>query len=296
MEEGILMTIVFIMLLIIAGIVLAVVSFSVIVSFGSLNFGLSCFTAFTQYRIVNSFLAPFTSVTSLFGMSSIVVNPVQSAQVQKDCLQTANINAKSAADFASSIYTEASSCFGLFSGGSSATGSQIISSNNLNQIFNCYDGALISGGNDISYSSLIRYIDGNYSGKYPLQIVLITNGSNGNARYINPSDRLSNGSYTVTYFGYPAEGIKNCQVSFVDQCEYTAQYLQPAINDLSACYYQNETVNQSRETVSSLSDGNPSLTVINENGSCSYYVPLCGKLSNYMVYSQSRVFVCIPGQ
>ncbi|MEM0143075.1 MAG: hypothetical protein QXL94_03875, partial [Candidatus Parvarchaeum sp.] len=71
---------------------------------------------------------------------------------------------------------------------------------------------------------------------------------------------------------------------------------QPIINDLSVCTYSNETVNQSRETVSSLSDGNPSLNTVNETSGCDYFIPLCGKLSNYMIYSQSRVFVCIPSQ
>ncbi|MGC8533044.1 MAG: hypothetical protein ACP5MV_00200 [Candidatus Parvarchaeum sp.] len=296
MEEGILLTIVFVIFVIIAGIILSVVSFSIITSFGTLNFGLSCFTAFTQYKIVNSFLAPFTGITSFFGFSNIVISPTQSAQVQRDCLQTANVNEKSTASFASSFYTEASSCFSLFSGGNAVIGSQILSAKNINQIFNCYKGSLISQSNDVNYSAIISYIDSNYNGSYPLQIVFITNGSNGNATYITPSDKLSNSSYTVTYFGYPSGGIKNCQVSFKDQCEYTARFQQPIINDLSVCAYSNETTNQSRETVSSLSDGNPSLNIINENSGCDYYVPLCGKLSNYMVYSQSRVFVCIPGQ
>ncbi|MCL4376027.1 hypothetical protein M1558_00860 [Candidatus Parvarchaeota archaeon] len=296
MEEGILLTIVFVIFVIIAGIILAVVSFSIITSFGTLSFGISCFTAFTQYKIVNSFLSPFTSVTSLFGLSNVVVSPTQSAQVEKDCIQTANVNQKSAADFASSFYTEASSCFSLFSGGNAGIGSQIISAKNLDQIFNCYKGSLISQDNNINYSSIISYIDSNYNGSYPLQIVFITNGSNGNAAYIKPSDKLSNSTYTVTYFGYPSNGIKNCAISFRDQCEYTAQYQQPIINDLSVCTYSNETTNQSRETVSSLSNGNPSLNVVNETSGCDYYVPLCGKLSNYMIYSQSRVFVCIPNQ
>lgn len=296
MEEGILLTIVFVILVIIAGVILAVVSFSIITSFGTINFGLSCFTAFTQYKIVNSFLAPFTGITSFFGFSNIVVSPTQSAQVQKDCLQTANINDKTTADFASSFYTEASSCFSLFSGGNAAIGSQVLSASTINRIFNCYKGSLISQSNDVNYSALINYLDSNYNGSYPLQMVFITNGSNGNAAYIQPSDKLSNSSYTVTYFGYPSNGINNCQISFRDQCEYTARYQQPAINDLAVCAYSNETINQSRETVSSLSDGNPSLNVVNETSGCDYYVPLCGKLSNYMVYSQSRVFVCIPSQ
>ncbi|MCL4397228.1 hypothetical protein M1494_02680 [Candidatus Parvarchaeota archaeon] len=296
MEEGILLTIVFVIFVIIAGIILAVVSFSIITSFGTLSFGISCFTAFTQYKIVNSFLSPFTSVTSAFGLSNIVVSPTQSAQVQKDCLQTANINEKTTADFASSFYTEASSCFSLFSGGNAGIGSQIISAKNLDQIFNCYKGSLISQSSNVNYSAVISYIDSNYNGSYPLQVVFITNGSNGNAAYIKPSDNLSNSSYTVTYFEYPSNGIKNCEISFVDQCEYTARYQQPIINDISVCAYSNETVNQSEETVSSLSNGNPSLNVVNETSGCNYYVPLCGKLSNYMIYSQSRVFVCIPNQ
>lgn len=296
MEEGILLTIVFIMLVVIAGVILAVLSFSIITSFGTLSFGLSCFTAFTQYKIVNSFLAPFTYATSLFGFSNILVSPTQSAQVQKNCLQTANVNEKTISGFASSFYTEASSCFSLFSGGNAAMGSEIISSKNINQIFNCYKGTIISQNNGLSYSSIISYINDNYNGSYPLQIVFITNGSNGNAEYITPSDKLLNSSYTVTYFGYPSSGVRNCEVSFAQQCKYTAQYGQPVINNLAVCNYQNETAYQSRETVSSLSDGNPSLNAVDETSGCNYYVPLCGELSNYMVYSQSRVFICIPGQ
>ena len=295
MEEGILLTIVFLILVIIAGVILAVVSFSIITSFGTLSFGLSCFTSFTQYKIVNSFLAPFTYATAMFGLSNIIVNPTQSAQVQKNCLQTANINDKSAVNFASAFYTESSGCFSLFSGGDASTGSQIISAKNLDQMFNCYEGSIVNQNSSISYSSVINYLDSNYNGSYPLQMVFITNGSNGNAQYIKPSNKLSNGSYVITYFGYPGGGIKNCQISFRDQCEYTAQYDQPVINNPSICStYSNETVNQSRETVSSLSNGNPSLSITNESSGCNYYIPLCGKLSNYMVYSQSRVFVCIP--
>lgn len=296
MEEGILLTIVFLILVIIAGVILAVVSFSIITSFGTLSFGLSCFTSFTQYKIVNSFLAPFTYATAMFGLSNIIVNPTQSAQVQKNCLQTANINDKSAVNFASAFYTESSGCFSLFSGGDASTGSQIISAKNLDQMFNCYEGSIVNQNSSISYSSVINYLDSNYNGSYPLQMVCITNGSNGNAQYIKPSDKLSNSSYVITYFGYPSGGIKNCQISFRDQCEYTARYGQPVINDLSVCAYPNETVDQSRETVSSLSNGNPSLSIANESSGCNYYIPLCGKLSNYMVYSQSRVFVCIPQQ
>ena len=296
MEEGILLTIVFVIFVIIAGIILTVVSFSIIMSFGTLSFGINCFTAFTQYKIVNSFLSPFTSVTSFFGFSNVLINPTQSTQVQKDCLQTANINEKSTASFASSFYTQASSCFSLFSGGNAGIGSQIISAKNIDQIFNCYKGSLISQSKNINYSAIISYIDSNYNGRYPLQVVFITNGSDGNATYIKPADKLSNSSYTITYFGYPSNGIKNCEISFIDQCRYTAQYQQPIINDLSVCTYSNETANQSRETISSLSNGNPSLNVINENSGCNYYVPLCGKLSNYMIYSQSRVFICIPNQ
>ncbi|MCL4391322.1 MAG: hypothetical protein M1284_00865 [Candidatus Parvarchaeota archaeon] len=296
MEEGILLTIVFLILVIIAGVILAVVSFSIITSFGTLSFGLSCFTSFTQYKIVNSFLAPFTYATAMFGLSNIIVNPTQSAQVQKNCLQTANINDKSAVNFASAFYTESSGCFSLFSGGDASTGSQIISAKNLDQMFNCYEGSIVNQNSSISYSSVINYLDSNYNGSYPLQMVFITNGSNGNAQYIKPSDKLSNSSYVITYFGYPSGGIKNCQISFRDQCEYTARYGQPVINDLSVCAYPNETVDQSRETVSSLSNGNPSLSIANESSGCNYYIPLCGKLSNYMVYSQSRVFVCIPQQ
>ena len=296
MEEGILLTIVFLILVIIAGVILAVVSFSIITSFGTLSFGLSCFTSFTQYKIVNSFLAPFTYATAMFGLSNIIVNPTQSAQVQKNCLQTANINDKSAVNFASAFYTESSGCFSLFSGGDASTGSQIISAKNLDQMFNCYEGSIVNQNSSISYSSVINYLDSNYNGSYPLQMVFITNGSNGNAQYIKPSDKLSNSSYVITYFGYPSGGIKNCQIIFRDQCEYTARYGQPVINDLSVCAYPNETVDQSRETVSSLSNGNPSLSIANESSGCNYYIPLCGKLSNYMVYSQSRVFVCIPQQ
>ncbi len=293
MEEGILLTIVFLILVIIAGIVLAVVSFSVVTSFGSLNFGISCFTAFTQYKIVNSFLAPFTGVASLFGATNIVINPTQASQVQKDCIQSANINGKSTSDFSSSFYSEASSCFSLFSGSNAQTGSEIVSANS--NIFNCYEGSLInSQSQKINYSNIIGYIDSNYNGNYPLQIVFITNGSNGNATYVNPSNIVSNGSYVITYFGYPSNGIKNCQADFIKQCIDTSQVDQPIINDLSVCSYSNETINQTRETVSSLSDGNPSITVQNEASGCNYYVPLCGKLSNYMVYSQSRVFVCVP--
>lgn len=296
MEEGILLTIVFVILVIVAGIILAVVSFSLITSFGTLNFGLSCFTAFTQYKIVNTFLSPLTSAASFFGLSNILVSPTQSAQVQKECLQSSNIDEQSSTNFASLFYTEASSCFSLFSGSNAVIGSQILSASNLDQIFNCYKGSIISQSKNLNYSSIISDIDSNYNGSYPLQMVFITNGSNGNAAYINPSDNLSNSSYTVTYFGYPSNGIKNCEISFTDQCKYVARYQQPEINNLAICAYSNETTNQTRETVSSLSNGNPSLNVVNETSGCDYYVPLCGKLSNYMIYSQSRVFVCIPGQ
>jgi hypothetical protein len=296
MEEGILLTIVFVIFVAVAGIILAVVSFSLITSFGTLSFGVSCFTAFTQYKIINTFLSPFTGAASLFGFSNIVISPTQSAQVQKECLQSSNIDQQNTASFASSFYTEASSCFSLFSGSNAGIGSDIISASNLDQIFNCYKGSIISQSKNLNYSSIISNIDSNYNGSYPLQVVFITNGSNGNAAYITPSDDLSNSSYTVTYFGYPSNGIKNCEISFSDQCRYVSRYQQPFINNLAVCDYSNETTNQSRETVSSLSNGNPSLDVVNETSGCDYYVPLCGKLSNYMVYSQSRVFVCIPGQ
>ena len=294
MEEGILLTIVFVIFVIVAGIILSVVSFSIITSFGTLNFGISCFTAFTQYKIVNSFLAPFTSVTSLFGFSNTVVSPTQSIQVERDCLQSANINEKSVSGFSSQFYTEASSCFSLFSGGNAAVGSEIISPKNMNQMFNCYQGSIINQNKNINYSSIISYIDSNYNGSYPLQIVFITNGSNGKAQYVSPTDKLLNSTYLISYFGYPNSGTKNCEISFSDQCKYVSKYDQPIINNPAVCDYSNETINQTKETVSSLSNGNPSNNIINETSGCNYYVPLCGQLSNYMIYSQSRVFVCIP--
>lgn len=294
MEEGILLTIVFVILVVIAGIVLSVVSFSVITSFGTLSFGLSCFTSFTQYKIVNTFLSPFTSATYFLGFSNVLISPTQSAQVQRNCLQSENINEKSAYSFASQFYTQASSCFSLFSGGNAVTGSQVISAKNLNQMFNCYKGSIINPNKNINYLSIINYTDNNYAGSYPLQIVFITNGSNGNAQYISPSDKLLNGSYVVTYFGYPSGGIANCQISFQNQCRYTSTYDQPLINNPAVCDYSNQTANQTTETVSSLSNGNPSQNILTESSGCNYFVPLCGTLSNYMVYSQSRVFICIP--
>ncbi|EFD92937.1 MAG: hypothetical protein BJBARM5_0310 [Candidatus Parvarchaeum acidophilus ARMAN-5] len=293
MEEGILLTIVFVIFVVIAAIILTVVSFSLITSFGTLGFGLNCFTSFTQYKIVNTFLAPFTGITSALGISNIAVSPTQSSQVQKNCLQNTNIDENSVSGFASQFYTQASSCFSLFASGNAAVGSDIISAKNLNQMFNCYDGSIITS-NDVNYSSIISYIDTNYNGSYPLQIVFITNGSNGNAQYASPSDKLINGSYIVTYFGYPSKGTNNCQISFKDQCTYTSEYDQPIISNKNSCNNLNQTTNSTFETVSSLSNGNPSKSIINENSGCDYYVPLCGKLSNYMVYSQSRVFVCIP--
>ncbi len=290
MEEGILLTIVFVIFVIIAGIVLSVVSFSVITSFGTLNFGISCFTSFTQYKIVNTFLAPLTGVASFFGASNIVVNSVQSAQVQKNCLQSSNIDQNSYSGFATQFYTEASSCFSLFAGGNAAVGLDIISAKNMNRMFNCYDGLIINNNKNIDYYSIIKYIDSNYNGSYPLQIVFITNGSNGNAQYVSPNDKLLNGTYIISYLGYPSNSVNGCYVSFRDQCDYTSGYDQPIISNPAVCDYSNETTNQTFETVSSLSNGNPAQSPF---GSCDYYVPICGKLSNYMVYGQNRVFICI---
>ena len=294
MEEGILLTIVFLIFVVIAGVILSVVSFSVVTSFGTLNFGISCFTAFTQYKIVNSFLSPFTGAASLFGFSNILINPTQSSQVEKNCLQASNVNENSATGFGSQFYTRASSCFSLFSGGNSAVGSEIIAAKNLNQMFNCYEGSIINQNKNINYASIVSYIDTNYNGSYPFQMVFITNGSNGNAEYLSPNDKLLNSSYLVTYFGYPNGGTGNCEISFTNQCRYVSAYDQPIINNPAACSYTNQTTSYTKETVSSLSDGNPYLNIQDETSGCNYYVPLCGKLSNYMVYSQSRVFVCIP--
>ncbi len=297
MEEGIILTIIAVFLVVIAGIIVAIFSFQIITDISTINFGFSCFVAFEQYNLINSIVSPLTYVASYFGLSQYYVSPEQAAQVQISCLQSSNIAFSSTSDVSSRLFADASSCFSLFHGATSGTGNSVISSSNMNQVFECYYGILSpSSGTSVDYGQLIRSLDNAYNNSYPLQIVFITNGTGGSAQYVNPSDLISNSSYLVSYFGYPSTNPpQDCTIPFQDQCILTSNYQQPVL-DPAECYYGNQTVPETRSTVSSLSNGDPSKVVRNLSTGCTYYIPQCGYLTNAMVYKQSRVFVCITSK
>ncbi len=296
MEEGIILAIISILLVLIAGLVLATFSFSIFTSVSTINFGFRCFGAFAEYNLIDSFISPLTYITSHFGFGSLYVSPTQAAQVQNSCIQDANVAFKSTSALGTSVFSEASSCFSLFQGATSSVSNGILGSSRLNRVFECYYGQLnnqVSGGN-IDYSSLIRYMDSTYNTSYPLQVVFITNGSGGFAKYASPSSSVINSTYLLAYFGYPSGNPpQDCSIPFQEQCTLTSSYQQPVINP-AKCSYSNQTVSEAYSLVSSLSNGNQYQSVSNLSGGCTYYVPQCGYLTNSMVYQQSRIFVCIP--
>jgi hypothetical protein len=296
--QGMSLFIIGVILVIITGIVaISVMSVTVIDSYNSAYFGFRCLFSFVDYSVVNVFVAPASYIGYRIGILSSPLSDVSAVQTQNSCLQQGNIQASSTTELSQEIYTDASSCFSLFQGTNAGTGNSILSSPSINRGFVCYSGLIINkeSGALTNYSSVISYIDSNYNSTTdPLRIVFITNGSNGNASYTEPSGAIQNGSsYVIEYFGYKIPSTpSSCSISFQDQCSIASKYMQPSVSP-GECSYPNETVSQANDPVSSLTNGNTGLVVQNENQGCNYYVSICGRLINAMVYGQNRVFVCV---
>jgi hypothetical protein len=302
MEQGILLVIISLILIVIGGVILIVFSLSLISASGAAQFGLKCYFSFAEANVINNFLWPAQFFSNLFlGQNNNLVSLSSASQVQSACLQNSNINGQDTVSFAEEIYSKAASCFNLFQGSNAKIGDQIAGP--LDNLFECYSGKIFNSepANGLStYNDIINYIDNTYpTNGNPLQIVLITNGSGGTANYTNESNRIFNGSnYIIEYFNYPYSGggaPQNCGISFQAQCDTVAKFNQPYITP-TECEFQNYTTSQTSEPVSSLSNGKPfgsnsQNTGLNICGD--FLIPFCGKLINTMVGSQSRVFVCI---
>ncbi len=303
MSQGILLTWVEIIIVVLVGVVLLLFSTSFIESIGATTFGFKCYFAFAEYNVVNNFLFPITYfVQPILGSNPFIQSTQASSEVQGACVQQSNINGQGASSLSQQIYTKAASCFNLFQGANANAGDEILSSSSIGGVFECYSGVIYDSattGTSNTYGSLINYIDQNYSSSGDnLQIVLITNGSGGTATYVDPSEEILNGStYIIEYFGYPSKNPPsggNCTLSFQAQCEYTSQFQQPYSSN-TQCSYKNQSVASAYNTVSSLTNVNSvSTQPYNKIGVCGdYYVHFCGRLLNTMILSQDRVFVCI---
>ncbi len=295
--QGMSLVLIGIILLVISAVVLIVFGLSMINSYNSAYFGARCLFSFVDYNVVNTFIAPASYVGYKIGLISSPLSDVSAAQTQSSCIQQGNIQETSTTSISQELYTEASSCFSLFQGSNANTGDSMLNAPALNRGFVCYDGLIYNkeSGTLTNYSSIISYIDSNYnSSSDPLRIVFITNGSTGNANYTNPASVIQNGSsYVVEYFGYAIPSTpSSCSIGFQDQCSIASRYMQPYV-PISECSYSNETVPQANYPVSSLTNGNAGLSVQDESSGCNYYVSICGKLTNAMIYGQNRVFVCI---
>jgi hypothetical protein len=292
-----LLTIVDVMLAVIAGVILVVFSGAFISSIGAATFGAKCYFAFAEYNVVNNFLFPVTYfIQPILGTNPFVNSPQASSQVQSACIQPSNVNGQAVSSVSAQIYAKAASCFNLFQGANANAGDEILKSSSVNGVFECYSGTIYTSGL-INYSKIIDYINKNYPNNgNAMQMVFITNGSGGTARYSEPSSSVLNGStYIIEYFGYPSKSPPTgayCSLSFQSQCGYVSQFQQPAAGQ--TCSYQNQTSQAAYNTVSSLSNGNAGLQTQGTIGVCGdYFVHFCGTLLNSMMLSQDRVFVCV---
>ncbi len=315
-EQGVLLVLVSLIIIVIGGVILFVFSISFATSIGATDFGAKCYFSFVEYNVVDSFLYPVSFISSALVGKSLISDPIAASQVQGACTQNSNVNAQDTSTLAEQIYTKAASCFNLFQGSNAGEGADIIYSG-LNQLFECYAGTILNSetpGSVTTYNELINYINQNYPNNgNPLQIVFITNGTDGLANYTNPNAPVANGStYVIYYFGYPStfsfsaskitlNGVSgtDCTLNFNTQCDYVSQFNEPDIGS-AICNIDNPTVYKKLGSidnpVSSLSTPStlsydPKDNVI---GACEdYVIAFCGRLLNTMVLSQNRVFVCI---
>ena len=295
MEQGILLVVVMIIILAIAAVILFVVGARFAGTVLSTDFDLKCYFSFAEYTAINGFLYPLSILSGPLGFN-IVSSPIAASQIQSACIQNANINAYVNTSLGDQFYTAASSCFNLFGGANQAAGNSIVKS--LNGPFLCYEGSIFEQKpTSATYGQVINYIDTAYkNSEIGFQMIFITNGSDGNATYVKPSDVVKNMTrYTVYYFG-KAVSYSNttCGLNFATACNYLSKYGQP-YNSPLACSYTNETPENASLPVSSLSGGIPSVNPTSTTiGACgNFYVALCGRLINTMALGQNRAFVCI---
>ncbi|MCL4400468.1 hypothetical protein M1316_00625 [Candidatus Parvarchaeota archaeon] len=309
MEQGILLVVVSLIIIVIGGVILVIFSLSFLTSVGAAQFGGKCYFSFVEYNVLNNFLYPAQYLANLFLIeNNNAFTTSLSSSVQASCIQQSNVNAQDTSTLGEQLYSKAASCFNLFQGSNANVGQQIITSG-LNNLFECYSGKILtseSPGTQTTYSELINYINQNYPNNgSPIQIVFLTNGSGNAATYPLPNQRIFNGTnYIIYYFNYPFSQTKqssmpsNCSISFGGQCSYTSSFDQPVLsNPATQCSYANDTINEAVGPVSSLSSGNPFGYNSNNNnkfGVCGdFLISLCGKLINAMVGTQDRAFVCI---
>lgn len=180
-------------------------------STGAFDFGLSCTFSFYEYGLVNSVLSPSSAIASEF-LHTPVMSIVPASTVQSSCLQSSNINVNTLSGLGTQIYSKASSCFGLLSGNDYTTGQGVLKSKGENFIFSCYNGRVLTtdrSGSISNFSALISYIDKNYYNPAdPLQIAIITNGSDGNSKFPYISQNVTNGSYySIAMLGFPGSSL-----------------------------------------------------------------------------------------
>ncbi len=303
MESGILLTIVFLILAVIAGIILIVFGISFISAGSALNFGFKCYFAFAEYNVLG-YLNGINTLASTFLAGVPFGTPPSATGVQTGCAQSSNLNGGSVAQFGQQIYAKAASCYNLFQGSNTGAGQSILNNLNSNGFFQCYSGTVLNSETTqlTNYSDIINYIDTSYPNTGgQLQIVFITNGSNGIADYVRPSAKIFNDSrYVIQYFGFSGSlpNSQNCTLTFSAQCGYVSQYDQP--DAAQGCSYQNESVIQAAYPVSSLVNSNPNQENPPTNAKIeqcgNYNVAFCGILLNSMLIGQNRVFVCITNQ
>lgn len=306
MEQGILLVVISLIIVVVAGVILIVFSLVFLTTIGAAQFGSKCYFSFAEYHVIDDFLFPAQEIGNalfgLFGQHLNFVGQEQAAGVQSSCIQNSNVNGQSTSALGQQIYSKAASCFNLFQGATAGPGGEIISS--LDNIFECYIGKIYTSGTSglSKYADLITYIDQNYPNPAgTLQIVFLTNGSNGQAAYASPNQKIFNDSnYLIDYFNYNLSGNdkQNCSISFSAQCSYVSNADQPAVSGSGNDNCGNDNLPVANETVSSISTGNPFNEVSSNNkpeicGEPVDIIPFCGALLNVMVASQSRVFVCV---
>ncbi len=295
-SEGLWLEIILIIIIIIAGvIIMAGFITPFITSTGALNFGFKCYSSITGFYIINNYLYPISEFASLFTQTP-VLSPISGIQIEGACEQQSNINAYNTASIATQIYAKASSCFSLFSTASGKSAQQILSSKGINQVFTCFTGRIISSNTNstiTNFTSLIKYIDKNYYYKSnPLEIVFLTNSSNGNANLPdlsnnNPDINITNAStYSIAYFQFPVYNPPtSCEVTYAARLTYLSNG-------------DHDQYNSSYEPVNVLSEwmsnsGSDQQSQVGQPCIENYTVPFCGTLLNFMVMNQQIVFICI---
>ena len=111
MEQGILLVVISLIIVVIAGVILVVFSAIFLTTLGAAQFGGKCYFSFASDYVINDFLFPAqffsNALLGAFGANFNFINYQQAAGVQSSCIQNTNINGQGTSSLAQQFYSKA---------------------------------------------------------------------------------------------------------------------------------------------------------------------------------------------